>query len=226
MVQSAHVRLIGNFGRMQKNQYPMALCYNGRDHYAPTRSVSLKDFYQWKMEKELGPVLSGALFIIEEIDRTKLPPNVLQEVNEVEAQIVKSLPIISPKQTVLNFAKLQIWMYLIGGLFFPRKVALRFLLPRLALICLLPPQEQVPLVPLPLILPQTSLQGARDLQKGGIHATCVPPKGIGSLTWMGIFGLYTGLVNQSSVTYHLASRGTLQQKVLSKATSKPSTGKV
>ena len=97
MVQSAHVRLICNFGRMQKNQFPMVLCHNGRDHYAPTRSVSLEDFYQWKMEKELGPVLSRALFIIEEIDRTKLCPNVLQEVNEVEAQIVKSLPIISPQ---------------------------------------------------------------------------------------------------------------------------------
>ena len=47
------------------------------------------------MEIELGPVLSAALFIIEEINRTELPPNVLTEVNEVEAQIVKGLPIIS-----------------------------------------------------------------------------------------------------------------------------------
>ena len=105
MVQSACVRLIGNFGRMQKNQYPMVLYYNGRDHYAPTRSVSLEDFYRWKMEKELGPVLSGALFIIEEIDRTKLPPNVLQEVNEVQAQIVKSLPIISPQANSSHLRK-------------------------------------------------------------------------------------------------------------------------
>ena len=80
---------------MHKNTYPLVLCYNGRDHYAPTKSCSPEKFYWWKMEKELGLVLSAALFIIEETDRTTLPSNVLTEVNEVEAQIVKSLPIIS-----------------------------------------------------------------------------------------------------------------------------------
>ena len=96
MVQSAHIREIGKFGKsMHKNTHPLVLCYNGSNHYAPTKSCSPEKFYQWKMEKELGPVLSAALFIIEEIDRNKLPSNVLNEINEVEAQIVKSLPIIS-----------------------------------------------------------------------------------------------------------------------------------
>ena len=57
------------------------------------------------MEKELGPVLSAALSIIEEIDRAKLPPNVLHEVNEVEAQIVKSLPIISTHSNSAHLRK-------------------------------------------------------------------------------------------------------------------------
>ena len=96
MVQPVHIREIGKFGKsMHKNTYPCVWCYNGRDHYAPTKSCFPEKFYQWKMKKELGLVLSAALFIIEEIDRTKLPSNVLTEVNEVEAQIVKSLPIIS-----------------------------------------------------------------------------------------------------------------------------------
>lgn len=57
------------------------------------------------MERELGPVLSAALFIIEEIDRSKLPNNVLTEVNEVEAQIVKSLPIISSQSNASHLRK-------------------------------------------------------------------------------------------------------------------------
>ena len=96
MVQSAHIWEIGKFAKtMHKNTYPLVVCYNGRDHYTLTRSSSPEKFYRWKMQKELGPVLSAALFIIEEIDRTKLPANVLTEVNGVEAQIVKSIPIIS-----------------------------------------------------------------------------------------------------------------------------------
>ena len=86
MMQSAHIWEIGKVAKtIHKNTYPLVLCYNGRDHYTPTRSSSPEKFYRLKMEKELGPVLSVALFIIEEIDRTKLPANVLTEVNEVEA---------------------------------------------------------------------------------------------------------------------------------------------
>ena len=201
MVQAAHVRLIGNFGRMQKNQFPMVLCYNGRDHYAPTRSVSLEDFYCWKMEKELGPVLSGELFIIEEIDRTKLPPNVLTEVNEVEAQIVKSLPIISLQANSSHLCKAVNLDFPHRGPIFSQESG-----------------SQVPsfmtgsdLPPVPTGTSTTGssstqapankpARGKRPSKEEGMCATFAPKKGTGSLTLMGIFGLHTGLENQSNVT--------------------------
>ena len=100
MTQSAHIRELnpGDYTNMHKNQYPIVLCYNGRDHYMPTRSASPQNYYRWKMEKQLGPILSAGLLIIEEVDRTKLPANVLNEVNQVEATCTGFTNYFSNKQ--------------------------------------------------------------------------------------------------------------------------------
>ena len=107
MTQSAHIRELnpGDYSNMHKNQYPIVLCYNGRDHYAPTRSCDPQKYYRWKMEKQLGPILSAGLLIIEEVDRTKLPPNVLQQVNQVEATIVQALPVILPTSNAAHLRR-------------------------------------------------------------------------------------------------------------------------
>ena len=70
MMQSGHVRELNpaDYLNMHKNQYPIVLVYNGRDHYAPTRSSEPQQFYRWKMEKQLGPILSAGLLVIEEVD--------------------------------------------------------------------------------------------------------------------------------------------------------------
>ena len=108
MTQSAHVREIhpSDFQRMHKNQYPIVICYNGHDHYAPTRSSDPQNYYRWKMEKQLGPILSARFLVIEEVDRSKLPQNVLQQVNQVEATIVQALPIISPHSNAAHLRRI------------------------------------------------------------------------------------------------------------------------
>ena len=107
MVQSCHTLLDdADFKEIHKNIYPLVLCYNGKDHFTPTRpstdhftptrpSTESK-FYGWKLNRELGLIISASLLVIEELDRYKLDPAVLTAVNELEATIVQTLPIISP----------------------------------------------------------------------------------------------------------------------------------
>ena len=44
--------------------------------------------------------------VIEEVDRSKLPPNVLQQVNQVEVTIVQALPIISPHSNAAHLRRI------------------------------------------------------------------------------------------------------------------------
>ena len=37
--------------RMEKNAFPLVICYNGRDHYVPTKPTTYQHFYTWKTEK-------------------------------------------------------------------------------------------------------------------------------------------------------------------------------
>ena len=59
-----------DFKDIQKNAYPIVVCYNGRDHFTPTRPSSQSKFLKWKLNKELGPILSAALLVIEELVNT------------------------------------------------------------------------------------------------------------------------------------------------------------
>ena len=98
MVQSCHTTLIeeADFKDIQKNAYPIVVCYNGRDHFTPMRPSSQSKFLKRKLNKELGPIVSAALLVIEELDRSKLSPAVLTAVNQLEDTIVQTLPKISP----------------------------------------------------------------------------------------------------------------------------------
>ena len=97
MVQSCHTTLIeeADFKDIQKNAYPIVVCYNGRDHFTPMWPSSQSKFLKWKLNKELGPIVSAALLVIEELDRPKLSPAVLTAVNQLEDTIVQTLPTIS-----------------------------------------------------------------------------------------------------------------------------------
>ena len=100
MVQAAHVTLVNeadfNKEKMPRNAYPLVICYNGRDHFTPTKPTTDAQFYQWKLNRELGPIVSASLLVIEELDRHMLDPNILTAINQLEATIVQTLPIISP----------------------------------------------------------------------------------------------------------------------------------
>ena len=99
MVQSCHTTLLdpGDFAEIQNNAYPLVVCYNGKDHFTPTRPSTQSKFYKWKLNMELGPIVSASLLVIEELDRQKLAPAVLTAVNQLEDTIVQTLPIISPR---------------------------------------------------------------------------------------------------------------------------------
>ena len=48
MVQSYNFTLIDASDysrRMEKNAYPLVICYNGRDHYVPTKPTTYQHFY-------------------------------------------------------------------------------------------------------------------------------------------------------------------------------------
>ena len=98
MVQSCHTTLIDepDFQNMQKNAYPIVLCFNGKDHFTPTKPSSESKFYSWKLNKELGPIVSASLLVIEELDKHKLAPAVLTAINQLEDTICQTLPVISP----------------------------------------------------------------------------------------------------------------------------------
>ena len=98
MVQSYHTTLLddADFKEIYKNAYPIVICYNGSDHFTPTRPSTEPKYSGWKLNRELGPIISASLLVIEELDRHKLDPAVLTAVNQLEATIVQMLPIISP----------------------------------------------------------------------------------------------------------------------------------
>ena len=93
MVQSCHETLLdpGDYHKgMQKGIYPIVICYNGFDHYVPTRPISQAAWHKWKLSHELAPILSAGLLVIEELQRDQLEPQLLDAVNEVEACILKN----------------------------------------------------------------------------------------------------------------------------------------
>ena len=81
---------------MVRSAYPIVIVYNGRDHFLPTKPSTNREFYKWKLEKQLGPILSAGLLVICELDRSLLDDTLQNSVSEVEACIVKQLPILSP----------------------------------------------------------------------------------------------------------------------------------
>ena len=70
MVQSCHSTLLDppEFTEMEKNQYPLVICYNGRDHFTPTVTASMDTFFSWKLNRELGPILAAGLMVITELE--------------------------------------------------------------------------------------------------------------------------------------------------------------
>ena len=107
MVQSCNYTLLdpADFSRrMEKNAYPMVIVYNGRDHYVPTKPTTYQHYYTWKTEKELTPILSAGLLVIEEMDLQFLTEIQRNACNEIEACIVKNLPILSTKVNAAHHA--------------------------------------------------------------------------------------------------------------------------
>ena len=107
MVQSCNFTLLDptDFSRrMEKNAYPLVIVYNGRDHYVPTKPTTYANYYQWKKEKELAPILSAGLLVIEEMDLQFLTDAERDACNELEACIVKHLPTLSQKVNAAHHA--------------------------------------------------------------------------------------------------------------------------
>ena len=111
MVQSCYTTLIDepDFKNMQKNAYPIVLCFNGKDHFTPTKPSSESKFYTWKLNKELGPIVSVSLLVIEELDKHKLAPAVLTAINQLEDTICQTLPVISPTSLSSHLKAVAVW---------------------------------------------------------------------------------------------------------------------
>ena len=147
MVQSCHTTLIDepDFQNMQKNAYPIVLCFNGKDHFTPTKPSSESKFYSWKLNKELGPIVSASLLVIEELDKHKLAPAVLTAINQSEDTICQTLPVFSPTSLSSHLKAVAVHgtrqALCTGGLCFSQ-VESRFLLLMLSRHWTLPPHLQ------------------------------------------------------------------------------------
>ena len=82
--------------KLDKYSYPVVLVFNGIDHYVPTKPSSGEKYTDFKVSKQLAPLLTGALSIIDEVNREQVNPAKLDSINELEAQLVKSIPVIAP----------------------------------------------------------------------------------------------------------------------------------
>ena len=89
---------------MDKNSYPLVVVYNGRDHYVPTKLTTPVHYYEWKTQKELAPILSAGLLVLEEMDLKFLSQEQVDACNELEACIVKHLPTLSPQVNAAHHA--------------------------------------------------------------------------------------------------------------------------
>ena len=65
------------------------------DHYVPTKPTIYEQYYKWKTEKELAPILSARLLVIEEMNLQFLSDEQQKACNEPKACIVKHLPSLS-----------------------------------------------------------------------------------------------------------------------------------
>ena len=99
MVQSAYdVKLLEkDFKHIQKNNYPIVIVYNGRDHFVPTITTSEKDFLAWKIHHEFGSLLAATLLISQECDRPGVPAATASSIRAVRDCLQQHLPKISKK---------------------------------------------------------------------------------------------------------------------------------
>ena len=106
MVQSCHSTLLDppEFTEMEKNQYPLVICYNGRDHFTPTVTASMDTFFSWKLNRELGPILAVGLMVINELDMQYIKPEIVPHIRNVEQVLAQELMHIS---TTANAAHLR-----------------------------------------------------------------------------------------------------------------------
>ena len=80
---------------MQKNSYPIVICYNGRDHFVPTIQTLEKDFFSWKIHCEFGSLLAATLLVAKECDRPGVPAATVLSIKAVTNCLETHLPKIS-----------------------------------------------------------------------------------------------------------------------------------
>ena len=80
--------------------------YNGRDHFAPTIPCTAEQYTHWKVQSELGSLLSASLHVCAQLDQQKLPDQLCSAVKEIQTAISRNLPIIS-KAGQAQFKELQ-----------------------------------------------------------------------------------------------------------------------
>ena len=80
---------------MQKNSYPIVICYNGRDHFVPTIQTLEKDFLSWKIHRKFGSLLAATLLVAKECDRPGVPAATALSIKAVTNCLETHLPKIS-----------------------------------------------------------------------------------------------------------------------------------
>ena len=84
-----------DFRSIPKNQYPIVIAYNGRDHFTPTIPISEKEFLSWKVNKEFGSLLAATLLVAKELNRPGVPAAAAKGIRAIEKVVEDNLPKIS-----------------------------------------------------------------------------------------------------------------------------------
>ena len=101
LVESGHLTKIDpkdfQSQKLSPNAYPVVLGFNGRDHYFPTVPSDLHEFNEWKVVHQVGPLLTGVLMAIEQVDfnDSTLTQQKKQSLQTVKTCILQNLPTIS-----------------------------------------------------------------------------------------------------------------------------------
>ena len=113
LVESGHLTKIDpkdfQNQRLQPNAYPIVLGFNGRDHYFPTVPSTVHEFNEWKVVHQVGPLLTGVLLAIEDVDfkDPRLTDQKKQSLQTVKTCILQNLPTISKESHTTYQSKIR-----------------------------------------------------------------------------------------------------------------------
>ena len=123
MLHSGHCTLFNqqdfSSNKLTPNAYPIVIGYNGSNHFFPTTPSSSQEYNTWKIEHQVGPLLSAALISIQEIDMSsqRLTSKKMKSLQTVQDCLVDNLPSISKSANTFYLAKARVGVVPRGPVF-------------------------------------------------------------------------------------------------------------